>query len=71
MEFRKHFSGMTEHSAWGRWSWQLELVGFSRQQIADLNRVKALYQQGVYHEATPEQDDWSLCAGSTSKCLQS
>ena len=55
MEFRKHFLGMTEHPAWGLWSWQLELVGFSRQQIADLSRVKALYQQGVYHEATPEQ----------------
>jgi hypothetical protein len=55
MEFRKHFSGMTEHPAWVRWSWQLELVGFSRQQIAGLSRVKALYQQGVYHEATPEQ----------------
>ena len=55
MESRKHFLGMTEHSAWGRWNWQLELVGFSRQQIADLNRVKALYQQGVYHEATPGQ----------------
>ena len=55
MESRKHFLGMTEHAAWGRWSWQLELVGFSRQQIADLNRVKALYQQGVYYEATPEQ----------------
>ena len=37
------------------WSWQLELAGFSRQQIADLSRVKALYQQGVYHEITPEQ----------------
>ncbi len=55
MESRKHFLGMTEHTARGRWSWQLELVGFSRQQIADLNRVKALYQQGVYHEAAPEQ----------------
>ncbi len=55
MESRKHFSGKIEHPAWGMWSWQLELVGFSRQQIADLSRVKALYQQGVYHEATPEQ----------------
>jgi hypothetical protein len=55
MESHKHFLGMTEHPAWGRWSWQLELVGFSRQQIADLNRVKALYQQGVYFETTPEQ----------------
>jgi hypothetical protein len=55
MVFRKHFPGKTEHPAWGMWSWQLELVGFSPQQIADLSRVKALYQQGVYHEATPEQ----------------
>jgi hypothetical protein len=55
MEFRKHFSGMKEQSGWGRWSWQLELVGFSRHQIADLSRVKALYQQGVYSEAPPEQ----------------
>ncbi|HEX6556699.1 MAG TPA: hypothetical protein VF026_28320 [Ktedonobacteraceae bacterium] len=55
MEFRKHFLGKTEHPAWGIWSWQLELAGFSRQQIADLNKVKALYQQEVYHEATPEQ----------------
>jgi hypothetical protein len=55
MVFRKHFPGKTEHPAWGMWSWQLELVGFSPQQIADLSRVKALYQQGVYYEATPEQ----------------
>jgi hypothetical protein len=55
MEFRKHFLGMTEHPTWGMWSWQLELVGFSRQQIADLSRLKALYQQGVYSEAPPEQ----------------
>jgi hypothetical protein len=34
---------------------QLAQVGFSHQQIADLCRVKELYQQGVYHEATPEQ----------------
>ena len=55
MEFRKHFLGMTEHPVWVMWSWQLELVGFSHRQIADLSRVKAHYQQGVYHEATPEQ----------------
>ena len=55
MEFRNHFLDMTEHPTWGMWSWQLELVGFSRQQIADLSRLKALYQQGVYSEATPEQ----------------
>ena len=33
---------------------QLEYVGFSSEQIAILFRVKALYQQGAYHEATPE-----------------
>ena len=55
MESRMHFLGMTEHPAWRRWSWQLELAGFSSQQIADLSRVKVLYQQGVYHEITPEQ----------------
>lgn len=55
MEFRKHFYDMAQHPATVIWSWQLELAGFSRQQIADLSRVKALYQQGVYHEITPEQ----------------
>jgi hypothetical protein len=55
MESRKHFPVKIEYPAWGIWSWQLELAGFSRQQIADLNEVKALYQKGVYHEATPEQ----------------
>ena len=55
MEFRKHFLGMTGHPARVMWSWQFELVGFSRQQIADLSRAKALYQQGVYHEIIPEQ----------------
>jgi hypothetical protein len=44
MEFRKHFPGRTKHLDRGMWSWQLELVGFSRQQIANLSRVKALYQ---------------------------
>jgi hypothetical protein len=33
---------------------QLEQVGFSREQIAGLVRVKALYQRGAYHEANPE-----------------
>jgi hypothetical protein len=55
MESRKHFLGTRGHPAWVIWSWQLELVGFSHQQIADLSRVKALYQQGNFHEATPEQ----------------
>jgi hypothetical protein len=55
MELRKHSHGMAEHPAPVMWNWQLELAGFSRQQITDLSRVKALYQQGVYHEITPEQ----------------
>ena len=33
----------------------LEHVGFSREEIADLFRVKALYERGAYYEATPEQ----------------
>ena len=37
MEFRKHFLGKTKHPAWVMWSWQLELLGFSRQQIAELS----------------------------------
>lgn len=32
----------------------LERVGFSRQQIVELRRIKALYQQGDYHEITAE-----------------
>ena len=32
----------------------LEHVGFSSEEIANLFRVKVLYQQGAYHEATPE-----------------
>ena len=32
----------------------LEHVGFSREQIASLFRIKVLYQRGVYHEATLE-----------------
>jgi hypothetical protein len=55
MEFRKHFPAMADHPAWGVGNWQFELVGFSRQQIANLCRVKALYQEGAYSEATPEQ----------------
>ena len=33
---------------------QLEQMGFSSEQIAALFRVKALYEQGVYYEASPE-----------------
>jgi hypothetical protein len=32
----------------------LEHVGFSSEQIASILRIKALYQRGAYHEATPE-----------------
>jgi hypothetical protein len=33
---------------------QFEQLGFSSEQIAGLVKVKALYQRGAYHEATPE-----------------
>jgi hypothetical protein len=32
----------------------LEHVGLSSEQIASILRIKALYQRGAYHEATPE-----------------
>ena len=32
----------------------LEHVGFSIEEIANLFRLKELYQQGAYHEATAE-----------------
>jgi hypothetical protein len=35
---------------------QLEQLGFSREQIAGLVGVKALYQRGAYHEATPDHN---------------
>ena len=54
MEFREQFPTITDHSAWEAGNRQLEQLGFSRAQIAGLSRVKALYQQGAYHEANPE-----------------
>ena len=54
MEFREQFPSITDHPAWEAGNRQLEQVGFSREQIAGLFRVKALYQRGAYHEATPE-----------------
>jgi hypothetical protein len=47
MELREQMPTMTEVR-------QLEYVGFSREQIAGLFRIRALYQRGVYHEATLE-----------------
>ena len=47
MEFREQFPTMTDVR-------QLEQVGFSSEQIAGLQRVKALYQRRAYHEATSE-----------------
>jgi len=47
MELQEQLPTMTEVR-------QLEYVGFSSEQMAILFRVKALYQQGAYHEATPE-----------------
>ena len=51
MEYREQFPTMTDHSAWEADYSRLEQVGFSREQIAGLQRVKTLYQQGAYHEA--------------------
>lgn len=47
MEFREQFPTLTDVR-------QLAHVGFSSEQIAGLQRVKALYQRGAYHEATSE-----------------
>jgi hypothetical protein len=47
MEFRESYPTMTEVR-------QLGHMGFSREQIAGLERVKVLYQRGAYHETTPE-----------------
>ena len=47
MELQEQIPTMTEIR-------NLEQVGFSGEQIASLFRVKALYQQGAYHEANPE-----------------
>ncbi len=54
MEFREQFPNMTDHPAWEAGNRQLEQVGFSREQIAGLVRVKALYQRGGYDEVNPE-----------------
>ena len=47
MELREQLPTRTEAR-------KLEHIGFSSEEIASLFRVKALYQQGAYHEATPE-----------------
>ena len=54
MELREQFPTMTDHAAREADNRQLEHVGFSSERIADLFRVKALYQRGAYHEATTE-----------------
>ncbi len=54
MESREQFSTMMDHPAWEAGIRRLEHVGFSREQIAGLVSVKALYQRGAYHEANPE-----------------
>jgi hypothetical protein len=47
MEFREPLPTITDVR-------QLEQVGFSSEQIASLESVKALYQRGAYHEDNPE-----------------
>ena len=54
MEFREQLPTMTEHPAWEAGNRELEQVGFSSEQIANLFIIKALYQRGAYHEVTPE-----------------
>ena len=54
MELREQFPTRTDHPAWEAGNRQLEKMGFSREQIAGLCRVKALYQRGAYHEDNPE-----------------
>ncbi len=54
MDLREQFPTMTDHPAWEAGIRRLEHVGFSREQIAGLVRVKALYQRGIYNEANPE-----------------
>ncbi len=49
MGLREQFPTMTDVR-------QLEQLGFSREQLAGLVRVKALYQRGAYHEANPEHN---------------
>ncbi len=49
MEIREFYPTMTDVR-------QLEHEGFSREQIAGLFRVKALYQRGVYYETNPEHN---------------
>jgi len=47
MEIREQLLTVTEVR-------NLEHVGFSSEQIASLLSIKALYQRGAYHEASPE-----------------
>ena len=54
MELREQSPTTTEHPAWEAGKRNLEYAGFSSEEIASLCRVKALYQQGAYHEAPPE-----------------
>ena len=54
MDFREQFPTKTDHPAWEADNRQLEHVGFSREQIVGLVRVKALNKRGIYNEANPE-----------------
>ena len=49
MELREQLPTITEVR-------NLEHVGFSSEEIVSLFRLKELYQQGAYHEATPENN---------------
>jgi hypothetical protein len=58
MELREQLPTLTEIR-------NLEYVGFTSEQIANLFRVKALYQRGVYYEATPEQKNIFYAVANT------
>jgi hypothetical protein len=47
MELREQLPSRTEVR-------NLEYVGFSSEQIERLFKMKALYQRGAFHQATPE-----------------
>jgi len=60
MELREQFPTMTDVR-------QLEQLGFSREQIAGLVRVKALYQRGHITRPILSTTDKRLSAGSTCR----
>ena len=54
MEFQEPSPPGTDHPAWEAGNRQLQRMGFSHEQIADLFRVKALYQREASHQINVE-----------------